>query len=66
MLTPFKVRNVFRIFERRLLRMILGFIDVNDIWMARYRNELYTNCDELDVVKVIQLGRLRWVVHCIM
>jgi len=53
MLTPFKVGNVFRIFEIRLLRMIFGLIDVNDMWRARYNNELYTICDELDVIKVI-------------
>ena len=53
MLTPFKGGNVFRIFERRLSRMIFGLIDVNDIWRTSYNNELYTICDELDMVKTI-------------
>jgi len=53
MLTPLKVGNVFRIFERRLLRMIFGLIDVNDIWRTRYNNELHTGGDELDMVKVV-------------
>jgi hypothetical protein len=56
-LTPFKVGNVFRIFERRLLRFIFGLIDVNDIWRTRYNHELYTICDELDMVKVIYVNR---------
>jgi len=30
---------------------------------ARYSNELYTVYDELDTVKVIKIGRLRWLEH---
>ena len=28
-----------------------------------YNNELYALCDELDIVKVIKIGRLRWLGH---
>jgi hypothetical protein len=48
-------------FERRILRMIYVPIKDNGIWMARYNSELYTHCDELDIVKEIMIGRLRWL-----
>jgi len=50
-------------FERRILRMIYVPIKDNGIWIARYNSELYTRCDELDIVKVIKIGRLRWLGH---
>ena len=43
--------------------MLYGPIKGNDIWRARYSNELYTLCDELDVVQLLQVGRLRWLAH---
>jgi hypothetical protein len=54
MLTSLKDGNVFRIFERRLLRMMIGLTDVSDTW--RTNNELYTPCGELDIAKVIKIG----------
>jgi len=33
------------------------------IWRTRYNNELYVFYDELDIVKVIKIGRLRWLRH---
>jgi hypothetical protein len=33
------------------------------MWKTRYSNELYTLCDKLDIVKVIKIGRLRWLEH---
>jgi len=41
--------------------MLYGPIKDNDIWRTKYINELYTLCDELDVVQVLQIGRLRWL-----
>jgi hypothetical protein len=41
--------------------MIYGPVNDNGIWRTRYGNELYTFYDELDVVKVIKIGRLRWL-----
>ena len=43
--------------------MIYGLLHNNDIWRARYNNELYTIYDELHVVKVIKIGRLSWLGH---
>jgi hypothetical protein len=45
-------------FERRILSIIYVPINDNGIWVARYNSELYTYYDELDIIKVIQLGRL--------
>jgi hypothetical protein len=53
--------SMFRTFERRVLRMIYGPVNDNGIWRTRYSNELYTFYDELDIVKVINMGRLRWL-----
>jgi len=50
-------------FERRILRMIYVPIKDNGMWTARYNSELYTHYDELDIVKGINIGRLRWLGH---
>jgi hypothetical protein len=57
--------NKLRICERRILKIIYGPLKVNGIWRTVYSNELYTLCDELDIVKVIKIGRLRWLGHLI-
>jgi hypothetical protein len=54
---------MLRIFERRILRMIYDLINYKGIWRTRYKNELYTLYDELDIVEVTKLGRLRWLGH---
>jgi hypothetical protein len=47
---------MLRIFERSILRMIYGPINVNGIWKTRYSNELYADCDEIDLVIVVKIG----------
>jgi hypothetical protein len=47
---------MLRIFERRILRMLYGPINDNDIWRTRCNNELYTLYDDLDAVKAIKTG----------
>jgi len=54
---------MLRIFEERTLRMIYGPVKDNGMWRTRYINELYMLCNELDIVKVIKIGRLRWLGH---
>jgi len=54
--------NMLQIFER-LLRMIYGPINDNDIWRTRCNNEPYTLHNEFDTVKVIKIGRFRWLGH---
>jgi hypothetical protein len=52
---------MLRIFERRIIRRIYGEIKENGVWRARCNRELYKSCNEPDVVKVIRVGRLRWL-----
>jgi len=56
---------MLQIFERSILRMIYGPINHNGIWKTRYEysNELYTHNDEIDLVGVVKIGRLRWLGH---
>jgi hypothetical protein len=55
--------NMLRIFER-ILRMIYGPIDDNGTWRKRYY-KLYTLYDELGLVEVIKMERLRWLGHLV-
>jgi len=43
--------------------MIYVPINDNGIWRARYGNEFYRLYDEMDTVKVIKMGRMRWLGH---
>ena len=43
--------NMFRIFERRILRMIYGPLRDNGIWRTRYSSELSTVDNEPYIVK---------------
>jgi hypothetical protein len=54
---------MLRIFERKILRMIYGHINVNGRWRTKYNSELYTLHDELDAVKMIKIGILRCMRH---
>ena len=52
---------MLRIFERRILRAIYCPTKDNGIWRARYSNELYSVYREVDTVKVVKIGRLKWL-----
>ena len=43
--------------------MTYGPINDNGIWRTEYSNELYMLYDELDIVKVTKIGRLRQLEH---
>ena len=58
-----KAGNMLQVFERRILRMIYGPINNNGIWRTRYNKELYILYNESDIVKVIKIGRFRWLGH---
>jgi hypothetical protein len=36
-------------------------VNCNGIWRTKYSNELYKLYDELDIVKVVKIGRLKWL-----
>ena len=46
-----KDRNVLRIFERGILRMVYVSIKGDGIWRTRYNNE----------PEVVKIGRLKWL-----
>jgi len=50
-----------RIFEGRTLRMIYSPIKGKCLWRTRYSTELHALCNELDVVKVMKTGGMRWL-----
>jgi hypothetical protein len=49
--------------ERRILRSIYGPINEGGICRIRYNNEIYKLYNELDSLRVIKIGRLRWLGH---
>ncbi|GFX25837.1 putative endonuclease-reverse transcriptase [Trichonephila clavipes] len=48
------------IFERKILRCILGVIQVNGSWRRRSNIELYKIYEQPDIVKFVKLQRLKW------
>lgn len=52
-------------FERKVLRTILGGKQENGIWRRRMNHELYQVYKGLDIIKLIQHGRLRWAGHVV-
>jgi hypothetical protein len=57
--------NMLQIFERRILRMICSPVNKDGIWRTRYEYnvECYMLYNEVDIVKLITLGRLSWLGH---
>ena len=43
--------------------MIYGSINDNGMWRTKYSNVLYLLYSELDIIKVMKTGRLRWLGH---
>ena len=43
--------------------MIYGPVNNNGVWRTRYSNVFYWLYNELDKVKVMTIGRLRWLGH---
>jgi len=56
-------RRVLRVFERKVLRSILGGKLENGIWRRRMNHELYQVYKSADIVKLIKHGRLQWAGH---
>jgi len=54
---------MLQIFQIRILRIIYGPINDNGIWGTSYNNEPCMLYDELDVEKLIKIGRLKWLRH---
>ena len=50
-----------RVFERKVLRKILGPVRVGDYFRIQYNSELYELLNDLDVVQRINIQRLCWL-----
>ncbi|GFT57134.1 uncharacterized protein TNCV_1691681 [Trichonephila clavipes] len=61
---PLTLRDeeALRIFERKILRCILGGIQVNGSW-RRSNLELYKIYQQPDIVKFFKLEKLKWAGH---
>lgn len=55
--------SMLGVFERRVLRTILGPIREDGVWRRRYNHELYQITEDADIVSKIKIGRLRWAGH---
>ena len=55
--------NRLNIFERKVLRRILGAVCIDNIWRRRYNKELIQLLGDPDIVSNVRLGRLRWIGH---
>jgi hypothetical protein len=51
------------VFERKVLRKILGAIKIINCWTRRHNNELMQLYGDLDIVSFIRINRLRWIGH---
>ena len=53
------------VFERKIIRKIYGSICVDGEYRHRMNHELYQLFSDIDIVRHIELQRLRWLVHVV-
>ncbi|PSN58017.1 hypothetical protein C0J52_02027 [Blattella germanica] len=53
------------VFERKVLRRILGAVKQGDKWRIRYNSELYELYYEINLETYVKLTRLRWLGHVV-
>lgn len=53
------------VFERKVLRRILGAVKQGDNWRIRYNSELYELYNEINLETYVKLTRLRWLGHVV-
>jgi hypothetical protein len=41
--------------ERNILRRIYGAVQINGVWQRRYRKELYSLFNDVDIIKIIKI-----------
>jgi hypothetical protein len=56
---------ILGVFERKILRAILGPTNDNGEWRIKYNDDLYTLYKENDRVTYIKINQLRWAGHVI-
>jgi hypothetical protein len=52
-------------FERKILRIIFGPVNVNGIWRIWYNEELYRLYKDIDCVTYMHVKRLQWAGHVV-
>jgi hypothetical protein len=55
--------NALAIFEGKVLRSIYGPIKDSSEWTIRYSYELYALCEDMDIITLTKVGRLKWAGH---
>lgn len=55
--------NRLAIFERKVLRKILGAVNCNGTWRHRFNNELYKLYREADIVNYTKVNRMKFAGH---
>jgi hypothetical protein len=56
-------RKYNKLYERKILRRVLGPINDNGTWRIRYNNKIYTLYGDPELSRVIKLRRLQWAGH---
>ena len=57
------IEKMLNIFERKVLRRIIGPIRERGQWRKRYNKELYGIYGDAPIINVIRAGRIRWAGH---
>jgi hypothetical protein len=55
--------NRLAIFERKVLRKIMGAVNINGTWRHRYNSELYKMYSEADIINYIKVNRMKFAGH---
>ena len=51
------------VFERKVLRSILGAVKLNDTRRRRNSSELMNLYEDVNIISLIRLSRLKWIGH---
>ena len=52
-------QDMLNVFERKILRMIFGPVNINGEWRIRFNDELYSMYKDATIVRKIKAQRLR-------
>jgi hypothetical protein len=62
-LFEFVSQDSIRIFERQILRKILGPVNIDNIWRIRNNMEIGKLIEGADIVRFIRAQRIKWLGH---
>jgi len=58
-----KDENNLRIFERQIIRMIFGPVNIDNVWRIRNNMEIDKLTEGADIVRFIKAQRIKWLGH---